>query len=173
MPMTMAMSSVPTFRRRKDKNCYNKDLSLSENDSYCFRSEHNCYSGNKCFWTKHDCSGSNSISFKMMLTPKRSESREGNNNPNDKLSRHGRRCRYSFFAHGQTKSSIHPFWPTTTKDPNQCASWELDRWCWRRMMHDDGRTQKGFDMIDPKSTRMHARLSYQNSCAVDPSWTLD
>jgi len=36
---------------------------------------------------------------------------------------------------------------------------------------DVGRTQQGFDTIDSKSTRMHARLNYRYSCAVDPSWT--
>jgi len=35
----------------------------------------------------------------------------------------GRRYRNGFFVHGQTKSLIHSLRSTTTKDPNQCASW--------------------------------------------------
>jgi len=35
-----------------------------------------------------------------------------------------RRHRYNFFVHGRTKSLIYLFWSTTTKDLNQCASWE-------------------------------------------------
>jgi len=34
---------------------------------------------------------------------------------------------------------------------------------------DVGCTQQGFDAIDSKSTRMHARLNYHYSYAVDPS----
>ena len=192
-PMTMAMSSMSTFRRRKGKNCYDEDLNLSEADSYCFRSEHSCFwnnSNNNCYWSKHDCSGNNIISFKMMLKLEWSGLEKATATSTtifrDSCSRvaatttsqiggrgYGRRCRYSFFVHGRTKSLIQPFWPTKTKDSNQCASWEIDRWCWRRTLRDNGCTRKGFDMIDLKPTRMHAQLNCRYSCTVDPSWTQD
>jgi len=38
---------------------------------------------------------------------------------------YGRRSRYSFFVHGQTKSLIYLLRPTTTKDPNKCVSWKF------------------------------------------------
>jgi len=95
-PMTMAMSSMSTFRRRKGRNCYDEDLNLSESNSHCFRSEHSCFwndSDNNCYWSKHDCSGNNSISFKMMLMLEWSGSREGNSFLNNKLSRLMFSCR--------------------------------------------------------------------------------
>jgi len=190
MPTTMAMSSMLTFRRRKGKNCYDEDLNLDESDSYYFRSKQSCFwnnSNNNYYWSKHDCCGNNIISFKMMLTLEWSGSREGNSHLNDKLLRcmflHGsnnnkpnqwkrirKKMQIHFLCPWLYQTLIQLLWLTTTKDPNQCASCEIDRWRRRRMLRN---TQKGFDTINLKPTRMHAQLNYRYSCTVDPSWTQD
>jgi len=87
-PMTMAMSFMLAFRKRKGKNCCVEGVSLSTNVKCCSKNEHNCFgsnSDNYCYLSKHDCFGSNSIAFKMMLMLKWSEPQEDNNYLNDKL----------------------------------------------------------------------------------------
>jgi len=90
-PMTMAMSSMLTFRKRKGKNCCVEDVRHNKKFKCYAKSENDCFgndSDNCCYWNNNDCSRnklSNGVSFKMMLMLEWSELREGNNNLNDKL----------------------------------------------------------------------------------------
>jgi len=141
-PMTMAMSFMSAFRKRKGKNCCVKGVSLNMNVKCCSKNEHNCFwsdSDNHCYLSKHDCFGSNSIAFKMMLMLEWSELREDNNCLNDKLlkltfSRDSNNNKPNWRMRMRKEKQIQFLCPWSnqilnsfilvnkTKDPNWCAS---------------------------------------------------
>jgi len=122
-----------------------------------------------------------------MLMLKWSESQEGNNYLNDKLlkltfSRGSNNNKPNWWKRIRMKIQIRFLRPWSNQILNLLVTANNNKRSESvRVMEvlfgdvgeeyhaDVGRTRQGFDTVDSKSTRMHARLNYRCSCSVDPS----
>jgi len=128
----------------------------------------------------------------MMLTLEWSESREDNNHLNDKLlkimfSRGSNNNKRNWWMRIRKEKQIQFLCPWSNQILNSFIlannNKRSESVCVMNVLignvgeeyHTNvgplGRTRQGFDAIDSKSTRMHARLNYRYSCAADSSWT--